>query len=133
MPPYVIMRPTMSGRPLLSCVASHSSVMVPELPAMVTRSACAVSAPSPRQPARTSAPPSLLATGALVPGRDGDAIGGAGRTNGLLEVHVVVRADGAANEAHALRGRLDQRVARPHEEPRDAVSRLPDLDDAAPH
>src|SRR5262249_26285809 len=97
------MRPTRSGRPLVSRVAFPSSVTVPELPGMVTRSACAVSAPRPRQPARTSAPPSLLATGALVPGCDGDAIGGAGGANGLLEVHVVVRADGAGNETHALR------------------------------
>src|SRR5262244_2727517 len=116
------MRPTMSGRPLPSCVASHSSVMVPELPGMVTRSACAVSVPSPRQPARRSTPPSLLATGALVPGRDGDAIGGAGRANGLIEVHVVVWADGAGNEAHALRGDLALRVEGLHEQPRDAVA-----------
>src|SRR5262252_4453783 len=127
------MRPAMSGLPLLSCVACHSSVMVPELPGKVTRSACAVSAPSPRQPARTSAPPSLLATGALVPGRDGDAIGGAGGPNGLLEVHVVVRADGAGNEAHALRGHLALRVERLHEEPRNAVARLATLGDDAPH
>src|SRR5215471_9355322 len=126
MPPYVIMRPTMSGRPLLSCVASHSTVMV-------KRSACAVSAHSPRQPARRSAPPSLLATGALVTGRDGDAIGGAGGTNGLLEVHVVVRADGAGNEAHALCGYLALRVERLHEEPRDAVARFPALGDDAPY
>src|SRR5262249_21890409 len=133
MPPYVIMRPTMSGRPLLSCVASHSSVMVPELPGMVKRSACAVSAHSPRQPARRSAPPSLLATGALVPGRDGDAIGGAGGTNGLLEGHVVVRADSAGDEAHALCGHLGLRVGRFHEEPRDAVARFPPPRDDAPY
>src|SRR5215510_980845 len=127
------MRPTMSGRPLPSCVACHSRVMVPELPGMVTRSACAVSAPSPRQPARTSAPPSLLATGTLVPGRDGDAIGGTGGANGLLEVHVVVRADGAGNEAHALRGDLALRVQRFHEEPRNAVARLAALGDDVPY
>src|SRR5215467_6004646 len=133
MPPYVIMRPAMSGLPLLSCVACHSSVMVPELPGMVTRSACAISAPSPRQPARTSAPPSLLTTGALVPGRDGDAIGRTGRADGLLEVHVVVRADGAGDEAHALRGHLALRVERLHEEPRNAVARLAAFGDDAPH
>src|SRR5215472_8179871 len=116
------MRPTMSGRPLLSCVACHSSVMVPELPGMVTRSACAVSATS-----------SLLAaTAALVPGGDGDTIGGSGRANGLLEVHVVVRADRAGNEAHALRRHLALRVERLHEEPRNAVARLAALGDDPP-
>src|SRR5690242_13333753 len=109
------MRPTMSGRPLLSLVACQSRVMVPELPAMVTRSACAISALSPRQPARTSAPPSLLATRTLVPGGDGDAIGGAGRADRLLEVDVVVGTDGAGDEAHALRGDLALRVERLHE------------------
>src|SRR5215831_10767597 len=127
------MRPTMSGRPLLSWVACQSSVMVPELPAMVTRSACAISVLSPRQPARTSAPPSLLATSALVPGGDGDAIGGPGSANRLLEVHVVVRADGAGDEAHPLRGDLALRIERLHEEARDAVAGLAALGDDAPH
>src|SRR5262245_21158756 len=127
------MRPTMSGRPLLSWVACQSSVMVPELPAMVTRSACAISVLSPRQPARTSAPPSLLPTGARDPAGDGDAIGGPGSANRLLEVHVVVRADGAGDEAHPLRGDLALRIERLHEQARDAVAGLATLGDDASH
>src|SRR5215813_15429625 len=126
------MRPTMSGRPLLSWVASQSSVMVPELPGMVVRSACAIAALSPRQPARTSAPASLLATGALVPGGDGDAIGGPGSANRLLEVHVVVRTDGAGDEAHPLRGDLTVRIERLHEQARRAIARLATLVDHTP-
>src|SRR5215475_7390930 len=127
------MRPTMSGRPLLSWVASQSSVMVPELPGMVVRSACAIAALSPRQPARTSAPASLLATGALVPGGDGDAIGGPGSANRLLEVHVVVRTDGAGDEAHPLRGDLTVRIERLHEQARRAVASLATFGDDASH
>src|SRR5215467_268284 len=127
------MRPTMSGRPLLSWVASQSSVMVPELPGMVVRSACAIAALSPRQPARTSAPASLLATGALVPGGDGDAIGGPGSANRLLEVHVVVRTDGAGDEAHPLRGDLALRIERLHEQARRAIARLATLGDDTSH
>src|SRR6266481_8712625 len=103
------MWPTMRGRPLLSCVACQSRVMVPELPTMVVRSACAGPAPSQRQEASSAAAvamprfiTSLLATGTLVPRRDGHAVGRTGRANGLFEVDLVLGAHGAGNEAHAL-------------------------------
>src|SRR5258705_1096872 len=123
----------MRRRPLLSCVASQSMVMVPELPAMVVRSACAGLAPSPRPPSprlqRTSPAviaarsfmPGLLAARTLVPRRDGHAIGRSGCAHGLLEVHLVVAAYGARNEAHALRRHLALGIERLHEQARDAV------------
>src|SRR6266545_5534927 len=126
MPPYVIMWPTMRGRPLLSCVACQSRVMVPELPAIVVRSACAGPAPSQRLETSSAAAvtrrrliKSLLATRTLVPGRDGDAIGGPGRANGFFEVHLVVGSHGAGNEAHAFRRHLTLVIERLHEEARD--------------
>src|ERR1700687_3501391 len=131
--------PTMRGRPLLSWVACQSRVMVPELPAMVVRSACAGPAPSHRQQASSVAAIatwgfmlSLLAARALVPRRDADAVGRAGYADGLLEVDVVVGAHGAGNEAHALRCDLPLGIERLHQEPRDAVAGLASLgDDAA--
>src|SRR6266508_572275 len=140
MPPYVIMWPTMRGRPLLSCVACQSRVMVPELPAMVVRSACAGPAPSQRQQTSSAAAvatrhviTSLLATGTLVPRRDGDAVGRPGRANGLLEVHLVVGAHGAGDEAHALRRHLALGVEGLHQEARNAVAGLAALGDDVAH
>src|SRR5881409_1924660 len=123
MPPYVIMWPTMRGRPLLSCVACQSSVMVPELPAMVVRSACARPAPSQREQASRATPAAmprfitrLLAAGTLVPRRYAHAIGRAGGAHRLLEVDLVIAADRAGNEAHALRRHLALGIKRLHEE-----------------
>src|SRR5215831_21084208 len=74
------MPPTMMGRPFLSCVASHSRVMVPELPGMVTRSAaCAPPAPTQGAQARNMAAVAGLLEGSRGPGREpaGDWRGGA--------------------------------------------------------
>src|SRR5215510_12117628 len=128
MPPYVIMRPTMSGRPFLSFVASHSSVMVPELPGMVMRSACAT--PGQRTAPSRSAAKSLLAARTLVPGGDADTIARAGRADRLFEVHLVVRSHRAGDEAHALGRHAPLRIERLHQQARDAVAGFaPNRDD----
>src|SRR4030095_2137822 len=109
----------MRGRPLLSCVACQSMVIVPELPAMVVRSASAGAAPSPRSPAviaTQSFMPGLLAAPTLVPRSDGHTIGWSGRADRLLEVDLVIAPDRAGNEAHALRRHLALGIEGLHEE-----------------
>src|SRR5499425_3813774 len=76
---------------------------------------------APRSRARKSAR-GLLAAATLVPGRDADPIGGTGRTDRLLEVHVVESTHVTGNEAHALRGDLTLRIQCLHEQPRAAVA-----------
>src|SRR5215468_804747 len=97
MPPYVIMRPAMRGRPFLSCVACQSSVMVPELPTIVVRSAFAGLELTVSREASSATPAAtrdrlgvktcpLLAVPCRVPARDADAVADAGLLQGHLEV-----------------------------------------------
>src|SRR5215472_3782680 len=89
-------------------------------------------AQAPRSRARKSAR-GLLAAATLVPGRDADPIGGAGRTNRLLEVHIVESTHVARDEPHALRDDLTLRIQCLHEQAWAAVARHAAVGDHAPH
>src|SRR5262249_34606443 len=80
-------------------------------------------AQAPRIGAGRRAARGLLAAATLVPGCDADPIGGTGRTDRLLEVHVVESTHVTGDEPHALGDDLTLRIQFLHEQPRAAVAR----------
>src|SRR5713101_3949858 len=75
----------------------------------------------------------LLATGALIPRHDVDAVGRARRPDRRLEVDVVERADVAGDKAHVLGGDLSLGVERLYQEAGDAVAGLGSIRDHVAH
>src|SRR5215475_12885546 len=125
----------MSGWPERVCAVPHSTRKRPSSNEAVMPGAwlCATGpAQAPRSRARKSAR-GLLAAATLVPRRDADPIGGAGRTNRLLEVHIVESTHVARDEPHALRDDLTLRIQCLHEQARAAVARHAAVGDHAPH